>query len=164
MHASLPQHKACQLQFAHPVHLRAAAARPRHSTQRARVVTRAELGSMLDTVITWGALAAGVGATVYAVFYDWHGGTQHKQRQQQQQSTALLGPGDNFSWAVMGGVSFIPLFNYLVSLLEQLHPYGHACPSANNRSAGDSMERHSMDQTVADKHNACIHACQQTPR
>jgi len=70
---------------------------------------------MLDTVITWGALAASIGATVYAVFYDWHGGIQHKRQQQQQQSTALLGPDDNFSWAVMGVVSFIPLFNYLVS-------------------------------------------------
>ena len=66
---------------------------------------------MLDTVVTWGAVAASVGATAYAVFYDWQ---RSKQQQQQQPDGAVLGTEDNFTWAVMGGVSFIPLFNYMV--------------------------------------------------
>lgn len=76
------------------------------------VSTRAQMGGLLDTMVTWGALAAGAGAVAYSLFYD------RKQQQQQQQDAPLFGPPDNMSWAVMGVVSCIPFFNYLVGLAQ----------------------------------------------
>lgn len=75
------------------------------------VITRAQMGDLLDTMVTWGALAAGAGAVAYSLFYD-----RKQQKQQQQQDAPLFGPPDNMSWAVMGVVSCIPFFNYLVGL------------------------------------------------
>lgn len=74
---------------------------------------------MPDTVVTWGAVAASAGAIAYSLFYDWKQDTQQReqqqQRQQEVQDAALFGPPDNVTWAVMGVVSCIPFFNYLVS-------------------------------------------------
>jgi hypothetical protein len=78
---------------------------------------------MLDTVITWGAVTASVGAISYSLFYDWKQDLPQQETPQQQQegpATSLFGPPDNVTWAVMGVVSCIPFFNYLVSLRSRL--------------------------------------------
>lgn len=90
----------------------------RHRHKRARTVAQAQIGGMLDTVVTWGALAAGAGAVVYAIFYDWKQNNKQQQQQGQGQrldTAALFGPPDNTTWTVMGVVSCIPFFNFLVS-------------------------------------------------
>lgn len=88
----------------------------RRNSSTRTVVSKAQLGDMLDTVVTWGAVAASIGATVYAVFYDWQRGRQaRKQQCEAAQADPMIDPSGNFTWAVMGGVSFMPLFNYMVS-------------------------------------------------
>lgn len=119
MHASTPA-KSYQLRFTPHQQIKAATAVPSeqfgHRHKRARTVSQAQIGGMLDTVVTWGALAAGAGAVVYSVFYDWKQNKQQQQGQGQRLDTAaLFGPPDNTTWTVMGVVSCIPFFNFLVS-------------------------------------------------
>lgn len=79
---------------------------------KSRVLVKAAMGdvpSVLDTLITYGALSLSVGATVYTVFYNW------PRRRADKQAVSLTQPADNFTWGVMGAVSAFPLFNYMVS-------------------------------------------------
>jgi hypothetical protein len=107
--------------------------------RKRRTVTRAQIGDMFDTVVTWGSVAAGVGAVVYSIFYDWK---ETSQQQRQQQEAAMFGPADNTTWAVMGVVSCIPFFNYLVSAFEDactcipaaMHTHQYWCAAAACRT------------------------------
>jgi hypothetical protein len=133
------------------------APRFQHRHRRAHTVsTRAQMGGLLDTVVTWGALAAGAGAVAYSIFYDWKPKQRPKQ-QQQQQDAPLFGPPDNMSWAVMGVVSCIPFFNYMVGvcytggvLQKCMHAYSTQSVSVCCSGA----------LRVESKHlHACMHAC-----
>lgn len=92
------------------------ASAPLHTWTRGRkkATARAQIGDTLDTVVTWGAVGASLAATSYALFYDWKQG--QLQQQEQQHRVDMFGPADNFTWGVMGIVSCIPFFNYLVSV------------------------------------------------
>lgn len=63
--------------------------------------------SLLDTVVTFGALSLSVGATIYTIF-------SYQPSRSGPKPAALTHADDNFTWGVMGAVSCIPLFNYTV--------------------------------------------------
>jgi hypothetical protein len=67
--------------------------------------------SLLDMVVTFGALSLSVGATIYTVF-------NYQPNRSGPTPAALTHPDDNFTWGVMGAVSCIPLFNYTVRQLS----------------------------------------------
>lgn len=94
-----------------------------HPHRCTSTVAKAQLGGMFDTVVTWGAVAASVAAISYSLFYDWKQDQPQQetpQQQQEGQATSLFGPPDTVTWAVMGVVSCIPFFNYLVSLQNRI--------------------------------------------
>jgi hypothetical protein len=81
---------------------------------------------MLDTVVTWGTLGLSAGATAYALFHAWPAGTR-------EQPGCLRSDEDNFAWALMSGVSCLPLFNSMVRVLLR---WGVAPGSTTRPQAG----------------------------
>lgn len=69
--------------------------------------------SLLDTVVTFGALSLSVGATIYTIF-------SYQPSRSGPKPAALTHADDNFTWGVMGAVSCIPLFNYTAWVLGAL--------------------------------------------
>lgn len=139
--STLKHRRPSFLHSAHQQHRRAAATKRafQHTHRKRAIVTRAQLGDIIDTVITWGSVAAGVGAVVYSVFYDWKQTCQ--QQQVQEQDAAMFGPADSTTWAVMGVISCIPFFNYLVGgfdyactcILPRMHSGQCWCAAARGK-------------------------------
>lgn len=65
---------------------------------------RADLWATVDQVVTTGALTIGVGATLLAIFADRLPVAKIKDQQEA-----------SFKWGVMGAISCLPLFNWMVS-------------------------------------------------
>lgn len=79
--------------------------------QRGRWTCRASLGELTDTAVTYGALAASVGATVLAVFTVK---APTRRRTPVKGQPQPIEEDGGFRWAVMGVVSCLPLFSWLV--------------------------------------------------
>lgn len=89
-----------------------------HGKQRPRTRLRvqADARGVLDTLVTYGAVSLSLGATAYTVFHDRRRATASRS---EKPAVAAL-PEDNSTWAVMGVVSCIPLFNSMVSRVCRL--------------------------------------------
>jgi len=81
--------------------LLARAAAPR---RRPTMHVRADLWGTVDQVVTVGALAVGVGATLLAILADRRPAAQVKEEQEV-----------GFKWGLSGGLACLPLFNWMVS-------------------------------------------------
>jgi hypothetical protein len=108
-------------------------ARSRGRARRALRVS-ADLGGMLDTAVTAGAAAAGLGAALLALFADRRprdarGGGGGKQQQQRAPPADESG---NFKWGIMGAISCFPLFNWMV----RAPPRRRAAPASMRAPAG----------------------------
>jgi hypothetical protein len=77
----------------------------------------ADLRATLDTLVTTGAVAVGVGVTLLAIFADPRPKAKVKEEQD-----------NSFKWGLMGGISCLPLFNWMVSartLRWRCHLHAH---------------------------------------
>lgn len=101
---------------------------PRRGRRRAMRVA-ADLWAAADTIITSGAIAVGVGAALLAVFADRLPPAKLKEQQD-----------GSFRWGIMGAVSCLPLFNWLVrgrcEGAEELGPHGASREAPGARAAG----------------------------
>lgn len=82
----------------------AARAAPGPRGRRAAVAVRADMWATVDTVVTGGALAVAAGAAILAVLADRR--PEREVREQQD---------NGFKWGLMGAISCLPLFNWMVS-------------------------------------------------
>jgi hypothetical protein len=122
--------------------------------------------SLLDTVVTFGALSLSVGATIYTIF-------NYQPTKSGPKAAALTHPDDNFTWGVMGAVSCIPLFNYTVKTagINAQQPYFNIFKDdqrpcsvlLNVHSAGGLLQQQRQQQRRQQQlcKAACI--CQLTP-
>lgn len=77
------------------------------------MVVRGDARGVLDQVVVYGALTASVTAALVAVFTP-----KRRARRAPGAKTPPAAPaseGDGFRWGVMGVISCIPLFSWLVS-------------------------------------------------
>lgn len=67
---------------------------------------RADMWGTVDAVFTGGALAVAGGAALMAIFADRRPASEVREQQD-----------NGFKWGLMGGISCLPLFNWMVSFL-----------------------------------------------
>lgn len=133
------------------------------SPRRTHVACRALLdgAGMLDTLITWGAVGASATAVAYALFYTWpcaSGGGSHLPgtRTTVSVSSSLQVPEDNFTWAIMGGLSCIPLFNSMVRRVGVVARTQCACMHATNMREWVGW---CVSPAIPGSHSSRAHAC-----
>eukprot|EP00878_Enallax_costatus_P009197 GHUV01009615.1.p1 GENE.GHUV01009615.1~~GHUV01009615.1.p1 ORF type:complete len:265 (+),score=68.25 GHUV01009615.1:154-948(+) len=100
----------------HEAHIPCTPAVHRKRRRRAGLQVQADARGVLDTVVPYGAVSLSLGATLYTVFYNRRSAAA---KLPEKPAVAAL-PDDNFTWAVMGVVSCIPLFNFMAWVLGAL--------------------------------------------